>query len=986
MPAPSHFYSCSPLLPFFLAVLLLLPAPAPAQRYNFINLNVENGLAQSQATVFAQDVNNRLLVGTYGGLSIFDGSNFINYSKSNGLSQNIVNTLSCDRRHNIWIGTNNGISRFDGRGFSNFTFSSVAEENGTAQIETDLYGNVWARADNDTLYRFDGKKFVREPDADSVTAITLDRSGKLWAAFPDGIYVFNGKSWHKEIPRKQVQHPVLITRMLFGHYSGTLYCFSFSSFGFNLLASENGTMKIPGWINSLPRRGIINDMLEDSKGNIWLSMDDGGAWVYSQQSWNHYTYQNGLTDDIVRSFYEDREGNIWLGTNGSGIFRYTGSIFTYYDRTSGLANPSIMSIAQDASGALYFASNSSGLYKLVKGTPRKVALPEYLTRTYALLTDTLNRLWIGTEGIGLWYYDGKEASLFRPCIEQNLVNITHLYRYGSTIWISSRLGLFRLDGHKLSREHTAAANGVYASCMIGQDSLLLGTLKGAYIYRTDRRELLRAPLLGGSATLCLEADARRVYIGTDDKGLMVWDKAQRTFTRVDHQSGLSCDYIYSILRDSKGNIWVGTGCGIDKLSFTDNGRFRLRSFGRSDGLLGVENNANASFEDREGYLWFGTTKGVFRYNPYVSYETPQAPKVILQSVKLFSKELAPGQYADSLMPFSTLPWRPVLPTGQNHLTFSFKGIYLTNPEKIRYRYQLVGIDKTFTETDQTTVIYPNLPPGSYLFKVWASDAEGNWYSNAATYPFVINTPYYTTWPFRIGMGLLLIGLFLGGVYYRNRQKELRRRWEEKLREEEQAVVRQKTAEDFHDEIGNKLTRINLLATIAESKLQQPAGEVRKILQQIQQHVASLYNGSKDIIWSLQPDSDYLDEIVYRIRENATQLLEDTPIRFVYQQLPAGDLHIKLPPDHSRNLILIFKEAVNNAVKHAEAASILFQVRQEESRVLLELQDDGKGFDPALSGKGNGLGNISNRARRIGAVLTLDSRPGAGTMLRVAIMI
>lgn len=964
------------ILKYCLPVLLLLVCRhGYAQKYNFINLNVENGLAQSQVTVFAQDKNNELLVGTLGGLSIFDGTNCTNYTKSKGLSQNQVYALSCDRSYHIWIGTSNGISRFDGKQFKTFRLSNKPEENTIRQIETDGHNRVWVLSSKLKLYFFDGKRFREEKNLDSITAITLDKSGNIWAAgISKGIFVMHGNTWKKEILQESA--PPNIFRIIFGNYTGTLYCLT----NRGLFTYENGRFEQPEWTSGLPYLGFVAKMMEDSRGNIWLSAGDGGAWLYSPDKLTHFTYQNGLTDDKAVAFYEDTEGNVWIGTDGSGIFRYTGGTFTYYDRTSGLASPSVMSIAQNKKGETFLASINSGLYKLKNGAPEKIKMPPFTTRINTLLTDSLGNLWIGTDQLGLWHYDGQSARLFRPSIEQNMLSVVHLNRSGSKIWIASQDGLFRIQDKQLFQEPVNNLS-IYATHVINEDSLLVGTIKGAYVYHTAKGELVPQPLIANSTTLCFASDTRNIYIGTDDKGLAVWNRSTRKLYYINQRSGLSCDYIYSLLRDHNGNIWVGTGCGIDKITFTEQG-FRVRSFGRSDGLLGVENNANASFEDREGFLWFGTTKGVFRYNPYLSSTTPKAPKVILQSVKLFSKDIPAKRFSDSTQVFSNLPWNPILPPGQNHLTFTFKGIYLSNPEKIRYRYQLAGIDKAFTETDQTTVVYPNLPPGTYLFKVWASDADGNWYNNAITYPFTINAPYYTTWYFRTGIALLLIGIFLAAVYYRNRQKELRRRWEEQLREREQALVRKKTAEDFHDEIGNKLTRINLLATIAEAKLNKPAAEIQPILQQIQQNVTSLYNGSKDIIWSLQPESDYLDEIMLRIRQNTSELLQDTDIRFDYIQQPDMDVHIRLPIDYSRNLIMIFKEAVNNIVKHAGASIISFSIKQDDGQIQLELADNGKGFDEQTSVKGNGLGNMSNRAQRIGARLECYSRPGEGTRVTI----
>lgn len=961
---------------FFLG-LLLSAGNSHAQKQNFINFNVENGLAQSQVTEFAQNANNELLIGTFGGLSVFDGSNFVNYNKRQGIPNNQITALAVDHFKNTWIGTSNGISKFDGKKFQTFYPSSKAGENGTKKIIADRYNNVWAIVNN-KLYRFKDSGFVRETAIDSSLSITLDKSEKAWVAVPSqGIFVWNGREWHQEVDLR-AEKGLIIADMTFGAYSGTLYCNSSRG----LLTVDNGSLRSAGFLKDFPGHGFLTALHEDSRGMVWLALTDGGVWVYNQDKWTHYTYQNGLTDDNVSQFFEDAEGNVWIGTDGSGIFSYTGSLFTYYDRASGLASPSVMSIAQHRNGSIYLASSNAGLYRLGNnGNAEPVNVPAYAYRINSLLVDSFGRMWIGTSRAGLWYLEGQQT---KPFIARNNVaprGITQLYRQGSTCWISSTTGLYQMVHDSIIYHPIPEIREIYASLLIGQDSLLLGTRKGAYIYRINTRKLAAAPLLTDATILCFAADNKNIYIGTDDRGMVLWNRSTRKLSSIDQKNGLSCDYVYSLLKDKDGNIWAGTGCGIDKISVTDKG-IRIRGFGKSDGLLGVENNANASFEDREGYLWFGTTRGLFRFNPYTTPARQHAPRVVLQSVKLFSKDIPGQKYSDSTLPFSDLPQHPVFPPSQNHLTFSFKGIFLSSPEKVRYRYQLLGADKMYTETNQSTVVYPNLPPGNYTFRVWASDAAGNWYSNVVSYPFVINAPYYTTWYFRLGIAFLLIGIFLGIVYYRNHQKELRRRWEDRLREEEQARVRQKTAEDFHDEIGNKLTRINLLATIAESKLQQSSPDIKGILGQIQTNVTSLYNGSKDIIWSLQPQSDFLDEIVLRIRQNAEEMLQDTDISFDFCQEEGFDTHIKLPIDYSRNMIMIFKEAVTNILKHAQATKITLTAGLQGEQLLFVLTDNGKGFDNSVSGKGNGLGNMNNRARRINGELTLESAAGKGTVLKL----
>src|SRR5690606_23061725 len=138
------------------------------------------------------------------------------------------------------------------------------------------------------------------------------------------------------------------------------------------------------------------------------------------------------------------------------------------------------------------------------------------------------------------------------------------------------------------------------------------------------------------------------YVGTDDRGIVIWDQEQKTFTVLNQKNGLSCNYIYSLLRDRNNHIWAGSGCGIDEITPGSSG-FSIRRFESSDGLRGLENNSNASLEGRNGYLWFGNTKGLFKYDLFAaaSIKSPSPPVVMLQSLQLFAKPLPPGLLRDS---------------------------------------------------------------------------------------------------------------------------------------------------------------------------------------------------------------------------------------------------------------------------------------------------------------------------------------------------
>lgn len=963
-----------------ISVCSLLYFHAYAQKYNFVNYNVENGLIQSQVLDIIQDKDNELWLATFGGVSRFDGTAFKNYDKSNGLPGNIISAIKKDKQGNIWIATNNGVVKFDGIRFKIFPPETPSPANVIGQLAVDAENHICGNS-GISMFSFNGKKFELVKGIDSVIAINTDANGKLYAAtFRRGLLRYDQHQWHA-ITDSSGKSDYIVFNM-WSSAEKTLKCLTNKGI---YEVRNNVLCKLQ---YHFPLQGIpfTSKIFEDSHGIIWCSLGDGGVWQYQHEKWTHFNYQNGLSDENFNTFFEDKEGNIWLGSNGSGLFRYASNNFIYYDRSSSMAYSSITTITQNPiTGIVYVNGGNFGLYAVGNNTPSSIPIDKNIGKITSAAADDNGKIWIASANNGLWYYDGLRTKKFYQKNLKDFLFMRLLCYQSHKLWISSAVtgDLFKLEGDSISRQHTGIEDLVSAMLPMGNDTLLLGTISNAYIYNTVSGKL--SILFKNINAVCFTHDSANIYIGTDDRGVIQWNMAQQKFKVIGVKDGLSCNYVYNIICDNDGNIWAGTGCGIDKISIKDGSVF-IKSFGKSDGLIGVENNVNASLKDKSGALWFGTTRGLFKFNTAISDTVKSAPVVVLQSVKLFSKDLQTNA-ADSIIPFENIPYDPHFAPAQNHLTFTFKGIYLSNPEKVKYRYQLVGADKSPTETDQNTIVFSNLPSGEYVLKIWASDADGNWYDNALSYPFTIRTPFYKTVWFSILAGMALLGIILLIVYMRNRQKMQRIAWEQRLREEEQARVRQKTAEDFHDEIGNKLTRISLLTTIAESKTNTATGEVKDIFSQIKQNVASLYNGSKDIIWMLQPYSDFLDEILLRMQQIAGELLHGSSIQFAYHLINKNDinLHRKMPIDNSRNIVMIFKETLNNAVKYSEAKNITLTVLIQEDLIKMEISDDGKGFDMNEEHSGNGLKNIRNRAKRIKARLHIQAEKGRGctTVLMVA---
>jgi signal transduction histidine kinase len=278
-----------------------------------------------------------------------------------------------------------------------------------------------------------------------------------------------------------------------------------------------------------------------------------------------------------------------------------------------------------------------------------------------------------------------------------------------------------------------------------------------------------------------------------------------------------------------------------------------------------------------------------------------------------------------------------------------------------------------------------LPPGNYTFEVKAVTTDGTSSENTASFSFSITPPFYQTTWFRIVAIAFFILLGIALQSYRHRLRVNRLKIIEATKREENLKIRQQTAEDFHDELGNKLTRITVLSEILDTKMDQGQVDQKKLLEQIKQNASSLYNGTKDILWALDPQSDNLYEILNHIKDFGNELFLDTPVEFEFNGIDESLNEIKLPMEYSRNIPMIFKELLNNILKHAHATHVgltLDAITMDD--IQLTLCDNGCGFVQNELHKGQGINNMMMRTKRIGGDINISSEKGAGTVVKLKI--
>ena len=489
-----------------------------------------------------------------------------------------------------------------------------------------------------------------------------------------------------------------------------------------------------------------------------------------------------------------------------------------------------------------------------------------------------------------------------------------------------------------------------------------------------------------SSVNCFLLKGSELWMGSSENGVIRYNMVTGKSSVINKSNGLRSDFVYNIIADNDSNIWVGTGFGIHKIRMSESGEPLVTFYGKGQGVAGMESNINSVIKLPDGSIWFGTTNGAVHYQPHIDVVSSAPTSIVLQSVKLGGEITIDHSYFDSTDNWYGIPYNLRLPYKKNNITFTFQAITLSGSQEVQYRYRMDGLEAPWSDWSATnSVTYSALPPGKYVFHVQCTGSDQEHYPEL-TYSFEIITPFQKTNWFRFSVliACILIGILL--QYIVNSRKLRRARLLEKLRIEEQGKIRMRTAEDFHDEIGNKLTRINVLSSVLKSKVPLTP-ETSRILNQIEDNTAQLYSGTRDILWSLKPSNDNLYEILHRIRDFGGELVQDTEINFTFTGTDEKWRNFRLPMDMSRNLIMIFKEALNNCLKYSHAKNISLDVTLKNRNVLqLILKDDGIGFDVRTVKKGNGLNNMNTRAERLNGKLYIDSRENKGTIINLTFKI
>ena len=479
--------------------------------------------------------------------------------------------------------------------------------------------------------------------------------------------------------------------------------------------------------------------------------------------------------------------------------------------------------------------------------------------------------------------------------------------------------------------------------------------------RGSRLESIKLPKGTGAIHFMYVDRDGRLWLGCS-KGLLRIDSPEAespTSILYGTADGLSSNDIGGITQDQMGRLYVSTGGGID--CFFPPNPWHITHYTRADGL--AEGSTMISLRDRNGSLWFGNDHGLMRLDP-LPEERPQPPPVTISEFKVRGVRHTLSALGET--EFSGLS----LPANQNQLEVGFTGLEFRAGKKLTYQYQLEGAENNWSPaTTERTVNYASLSPGSYRFLVRAINSEGLVSAKPASLAFTIVPPIWQRNWFRV-LAVLLFASILYAIY--------RYRVEQLLAVER---IRARIATDLHDDIGSTLSQISILSEVASRDIDEP-----KSIDSLQE-IAGLSRQSmeamSDIVWAIDPEQDRVEQLAHRMRRFASDLSTTDGVR-VHFQGPTEEKSLEIETDMRRQIFLIFKESLHNALRHSGCRNLYVDFHAGDGRMVLTVKDDGRGFDSAKVMPGLGLVSMEQRARLLGGKVKVNSAPGEGTLIEVEV--
>jgi ligand-binding sensor domain-containing protein len=773
-----------------------------------------------------------------------------------------------------------------------------------------------------------------------------------------------------------------------------------------VLAPDFSFMENTALNNTLLKNCSINDIQKDPEGRIWLGANTGLFLKDDNQLHKVIVSANEPLPLNISSLFIDIKGTVWVTTVDNGLYQvYQPDIF--FQTLPGIEIYSkknkIQSILEEKPGT-WLIGTMSGIvryefaeqrFEKVKFTNSKEDIPV----SYQL-KDKNNGWWIGTNTHGLFYQPAGQKEFLnfsnQPgnanfIASNNVVALKEdkfnniwigtyspgnkancLYYYDSRLKkinpvTSSISATKKFDATTTSQIETDELNrlwvGTWDKGLFGSqlsDSELQQNMFSNYSEASAGKHKISHNVVS-----CVKPGRNgKIWFGTVSGGLNMLDTKTDSISWFTIKNGMPGNLIYRIEEDDQGILWMSTDNGISRYDPATNS---FINYNTSSGLPTNNFTFLSSVKIADGSIAFGTNDGqVVYFNPNSYKNTANTQPVVITDIRVFNKSLETGS-SSVLKKSAYLTDTISLNYDQSVISFELANLDFLNPEVYTYAYKLEGFDKNWTYmSERNSITYTNLNPGTYTLLIKNANHFGTWNEIPTKIVLIIKPPFWWTWWF-ISLIILAIASFLYALF--------RYRLHQKLRV---LQIRNRLHRDLHDDIGATLSSVKAYSEILKDNPDNPL-----IAELIRDNSAEMIERLEVIAWATNPQHDNFKSLKNRMIKFAAPLCHSKNIQCDIESEGLNE-EVLIPGEIRQNIFLVFKEAMNNMMKYAEATACSTSMFIQHNRFVMQIKDNGKGFEGAVKESGNGLKNMQKRTEELNGKFYVESSAVIGTVVSIRI--
>ena len=997
-----------------------------ASDIRFSRLSHSRGISQTRVTAIKQDERGFLWFATQYGLNRYDGYELRQFRHVDGdahsLNDSFVRTLLKDREGRLWVGSVRILDRYDPitETFSHYPLNvSTASDYEAAphHICQDNNGMLWISTGSG-LYRLDPSTGVskgfhhraNDPaslSSDRIHSSGVDRNGTLWVATTEGLDAFDPTTDRvtMHVPLREMREPSEMS--FYEDRSGTFWIFHSSGEGLAVLDRQNGVLTRYSYAQRASRPDAltgVSSMVEDAAGQFWVGTHSDGLLRLDRKSGRATRYRNdpynadSLAENRITTLSLDREGNVWVGLGASEPNYFAPDSGPFHALPFDAGNPDnlgerlVNALYEDSAGMLWVGTTGS-LNRYDRATRRyeRVVIPEIANSdVLAVIEDRPKMLWVGTSGQGLAHVDlrtgttkayrhreGDPTSLGNDWILRLLID------HRGTLWAATLDGLSRFDpSTDQFRTFRIGAEGTAVFTSVVEDAHGMFWISGANgVLQFDPVKERFVEFDPGRAAVgfsVLASSGGDIWAATQT-GLYRFNLGSRRTRIYTDNDGMASSAVSCVLEDGHGDVWMSTTEGVSRLMVASD---RFRNYSEEDGLPGRDLTGwSACSRSRGGELYFGGFAGAVSFDPRAVVDDPYAPPVMLTGLELAGVpvKLEPGSPLTRAIGYTR---ELHLSSDQRNFGIEFAALSFRSPNTNRYRYRMDGLDTAWREvtSERRVASYTTLPAGVYTFHVQGATNRGPWGEPGVSLRITIDAPWWARWEFRTLLAALLVATAFAIYRYRlNRiMRALEIRLDERIRE------RTRIARELHDSLLQGFQGLTLKFHALAHSLA-PGSSVRSSIEGNLKQAREIIEEARARVRDLRIQDEPQASLEALVDEFAAIL--PRPSSTALELRVVGTTQ-RLNPIAFDEILFVGREAIANAINHAEAARVEVELTYGAREMTLRVSDDGKGMDSKTLEAGRqghwGLQGMRERALSLGASLEVWSNLGAGTDIQLVV--